>query len=335
MAGWAGEAPALDGFRELLWAVEQAEADGASETAYSGLDALASLVPYRDLRSGYAGAQSARVLRTIGQLDQALIVFASAAQTARRHRDRWLMARVKLGVGVAYHTRGNYPAARSEFRKALRHAPPHVDLMIGAHLGVLSASCSKEGFKSAIKHGQIALQYANGDVHAEVEALSLLAELHTQVERYDDARHICATALGRKPRAHKLPCLLRNLVYASLCLNDHDAAKKHFQALQSSLTATPNPWEHASCEFVIGHAYAMWGDHENAKSHYEIAYRTAEKYKLGEIRWQLEKAMLRAQARDDGRGSNDRMLPPALRSTWICADSHVIWEGGASVAVLS
>jgi tetratricopeptide (TPR) repeat protein len=207
--------------------------------------------------------------------------------------------------------------------------------MIGAHLGVLSASCSKERFKSAIKHGRIALQYASGDVHAEIEALSLLAELHTQVERYDEARRICANALGRKPRAHKLPCLLRNLVYASLRLNDSDAAKKHFQSLQSSLTATPNPWEHASCEFVIGHAYAEWGDYENAKSHYEIAYRTAEKYKLGEIRWQTEKALLRVQARDDDRGSNDRLLPPALGSTWICADSHVVREGVTSIAVLS
>jgi tetratricopeptide (TPR) repeat protein len=330
MAEWSGEAPALDGFRELLWAVEQAEADGALQLAYCELRALTSLVAYQDLRAAYAEAQSGRVLRTIGQLDQALLAFATSALAARQHRDQWLMARVRLGTGVAYHTRGNYPAARKEFTKALRHAHPYVDLMIGAHLGILSASCTKKGYRSALRHGQIALRYASGDVHAEVEALSLLAELHTQVERYEDARGFCTSALGKEPRSHKLPCLLRNIVYASLCLNDTAAAKRYFPALKSSLTATPNPWEHASCEFVIGHAYASWGDHHSAKIHYELALRTAEKYHLNEIRWHSENAILRAQASASGHGTSEKLSLLGPASSWSCVDPRLM-QGGVTV----
>ena len=336
MAAWRGEAPELAEFRELLWAAEQAEAAGASLTAYCTLEALTLLVVSSyDLRVAYGSAQSARILRTLGLVTQAIAAFEEVGRTARRRDDGWLLARAKLGSGVAHHTRGNFPAARTEFRSALRYASPHTDLLIGAHLGIVSASCTKRSYRSALKHGKMALALATGDTHAEIEALSLLAELHVQVDRYSEAQGYCVAALDRQPRAHKLPCLFRNLVFASVSIGDHHTASQQLPYLRDAVHVTPNPWEHASCEYVIAHTYASWGHHERSATHYTRAYQLADKYGFGEIRWKAENALLALRTREAEGAPEQKSMKVGQRASWSSVDSHDVLDSLASVTARS
>ncbi|MGZ8455370.1 MAG: hypothetical protein ACXWZ4_02060, partial [Gemmatirosa sp.] len=157
MAGWEGAAPELEGFRELLWAVEQGEAEGALRVTYNSLIALASTLPERDVRHGFSDAQAGRILRTMGLLEQSLRAFENANVLATSAGDHWLQVRVKLGVGVVFHTRGNYPASRDAFGAALLEAHPHLDLLIGAHLGLVSVARATEDYGLALEHGWHAL----------------------------------------------------------------------------------------------------------------------------------------------------------------------------------
>ncbi|MGZ8469318.1 MAG: hypothetical protein ACXW61_07525, partial [Gemmatirosa sp.] len=171
MAGWEGAAPELEGFRELLWAVEQGEAEGALRVTYNALFSLASSVPDADLRTGHVYAQAGRVLRTLGLLGQALRAFEDAEEQAQRANAEWLRVRVQLGKGVIHQARGNYPVAREIFGAALADAHTFVDLLVGAHLGLMSAAHATEEYGLALEHGWSALQYARGNRNAVLAAV--------------------------------------------------------------------------------------------------------------------------------------------------------------------
>jgi tetratricopeptide (TPR) repeat protein len=194
--------------------------------------------------------------------------------------------------------------------------------LIGAHLGIVSASCTRENFRSARKHAVTALDLAEGDVHAEVEALSLLAELHVQAQRYREAQGFGVRALAKNPRAHKVPCLLRNMVYASLCLDDHETARAYFDRLCHSMSVTPNPWEHASCEYMIGYAYSRWGNHDEADEHFSRACETADRYALHEIRWRAERALRENQANAHTTLRDEDVESREYGNSWMRSELH-------------
>jgi tetratricopeptide (TPR) repeat protein len=291
MAGWEGAAPELAGFRELLWAVEQGEAEGALRVTYNALLALSMSLPRPDIRQGYADAQAGRILRTVGLLEQALRAFESADEIAAEAGDRWLQVRVKLGVGVVYHTRGNYPASREAFGAALHQAHPHVDLVIGAHLGLVSVARAIDDYGLALEHGWHALQCARGNANAEVEALTILAALSIEVGEYTAALRSCQLAMSKSPRPHMRTELLRYLVQAFAGLGDRDAALMHVPALAAAVESTQNPWQEAQGRRVLGETFAQLRDMQTATTYLNQSLEIARRGGYAELLHLAEKSL--------------------------------------------
>lgn len=269
MAAWEGAAPALEGYRELLWAVEQGEAEGAVRLTYSALYSLSSVVPDADLRQGYAGAHAGRVLRTLGLLEQALRAFEEADHQAQHAGDEWLSVRVKLGLGVICQARGNHPAAREIFGAALERARPFVDLSIGAHLGLVSVARANEEYSLALEHGWLALQSARGDKRAEAEALTILAALSIDVGEFRAARASCRLAMARGTNRQIHRELLRYSVQASLGLGDEESVRADLPNLVAAVESTPDPWQEAQGRRVIGEVFAAFGQPDMALRYFD------------------------------------------------------------------
>lgn len=264
MAAWQGAAPELSGYRELLWAVEQGEAEGALRLTYSALFSLRSQVPATDLRGGYASAHAGRVLRTLGLLDQAILAFQEAAKHARRSGDSWLDVRVKLGLGVICHARGNYPAAREIFGEALRHAHPHKDLVCGAHLGLVTVARVIQDYSMALEHGWHAFQCSYGVPAAEVEALTILAGLSLDVGEFTAALSSCQLAMSKSPGSRMRTELVRYIVHASLCIGDENGVQENLPLLVSTVENTANTWQEAQGRRVLAEVFEHFGEREKA-----------------------------------------------------------------------
>lgn len=296
MAEWEGAAPALEGYRELLWAVEQGEAEGAVRLTYNALYSLSSVVPDADTRQGYAGAHAGRVLRTLGLLEQALRAFEEADLRAQHAGDEWLSVRVKLGLGVICQARGNHPAAREIFGAALERARPFVDLSIGAHLGLVSVARANEEYGVALEHGWLALQSARGDKRAEVEALTILAALSIDVGEFRAALASCrlAAAKGTNRQIHWE--LLRYSVQASLGLGDEEGVRANLPSLIAAVESTPDPWQEAQGRQVIGEVFATFGQPDLAIRYLEQSKAIALRGRYTKLLFLAEEALARHSA---------------------------------------
>ncbi|GLC24763.1 tetratricopeptide repeat protein [Roseisolibacter agri] len=291
MATWRGAAPELAGFRELLWAVEQGEAEGALRVSYNCLMSLTSNLRERDIRRGYADAHQGRVLRTAGLNNHAQHAFEHAERIASHAGDDWLRVRVRLGLGALQHTRGNYPLAREIFGDALRFAHPHTDLVCGAHLGLVTVARAAKDYSMALEHGWHALQCSRGIPAAEVEALTILAGLSLEVGEFAATLSSCQLAMSKSPGSRMRAELVRYIVHASLGIGDESAIHAHLPALVSSVERTPNPWQEAQGRRVLAEVFARLGDRDTAIRYLQQTREIASVHGYNELLYIADEAL--------------------------------------------
>ncbi|MDF1505017.1 hypothetical protein [Roseisolibacter sp. H3M3-2] len=295
LVAWQSDAPELAEFRDLLRAIEHVEAGGALLTAYTSLLNLMRTLPAGDLRAGYARAQSARVLRTLGLVSQAECAFENAIAIASIYGDRWLLARARLGIGVLLHGRGAYPLARLAFRGVLELATDYSDLAAAAHLGLVSVARAEDEYDSALSHGWAALELTAGQPHAEAEALAVLASLSLDVGDYAAARSTCLKALARTPRMPTRQPLVRSLVQAALGLNDTITLDAFFPELEHIAESSSNPWEQSHALRVAGSVHVKHGRSALAAVRFQSSLDIARQHGYTELEWLADQELERSQ----------------------------------------
>jgi tetratricopeptide (TPR) repeat protein len=298
MLTWGDEAPALPGFRELLWSVEQIESSGSLYSAHVALTYLRAIVPAADVRAGYAWAQSGRVYRTLGLVRPSQAAFEVAIDTATQHGDVWLRARSQLGLGALLHGRGAYPAANALFRQALECAREYPELQIGAHLGLVSVAKAVEEYDDALSHGWEALRLASGEVEAEVEALAVLSSLSLDVGEYVAARNTSVRALALSPRLPIRQPLVRTVVQAAVALGDTDLIDRYFPELVQIAHGSANPWEQSHALRVSAEVHHKRQRHDVAVSLLERSRGIARNHGFAELEWLAEETMVRLNDAD-------------------------------------
>ena len=293
MTGWAGEAPALDGFRELLWAVEQAEADGAlwlsAQSVVSSQRWLRSRV---DLRSAYAGAQLGRMLRSIGDLGAAEHQFQTAAAHAARQNDTWLTVRSVLGLGVVSQARGNYPEAYERYQRALELGVNHQDLILAARIGLVSASLTRGAHEEAIGHAVSILESGIGenDEYA-IEILAMLADIGLEIGLFAVAMRACSSAILRVPPRRKLPFFQRGFMVSASMLGEDKLALESACEMECTVDAISNRWERAFSRLVLGRVLTRYAADERGQYQTLLALAEARQHGFHEIVWKAEQSM--------------------------------------------
>ena len=142
---------------------------------------------------GLAIVQQGRILRTIGEIDEARGRYEAAIELGTAEAMDEVAARASIGLGVLARTRGNYPEARRRYETGLELATrAEADEVVGlAHHGLLAVAAAAGELSVALVHGWEAFRHAAGKGgDAEAEALFNLAHLCL------DAGHSTASLSG-------------------------------------------------------------------------------------------------------------------------------------------
>jgi tetratricopeptide (TPR) repeat protein len=316
MAEWSGEAPALDGFRELLWAVEQVEADGALWLSAHSLVSTQRLVQSgNELRWAYAAAQLGRMLRSVGHLSAADRQFHLAAEHAEKQKDDWLSIRTVLGLGVVSQARGNYPAAHDHYERASMLSTGHPDLLLAARIGLVSTSLTRGAHNEALQYARAVVESGMGerDEHA-VEVLAMLADFGLEVGDFPAAMRACSAAMLRRPPRRKHPFFQRGLMISASILGDEALALASATEMERTVDQIANRWERAFSRLVVGRVLARHADNERGHRQTVLALAEAREHGFHEIVWKAEQSIESLLRRVSHTGAQTQLVIDSAES---------------------
>jgi tetratricopeptide (TPR) repeat protein len=164
-------------------------------------------------------------------------------------------------------------------------------LLIGAHLGIVSAARATEEYSVALEHGWSALQYASGNSRAEVEALTILAALSIDVGKFDAALASCRLAIAKGVHGQIYGDLIRYIVQAALGSHDEEDLQKHLPHLLIAVERTSDPWQEAQGKRVVGEALTYLGDKQQAIGYLEASRAIAARRGYAELRYWADEAL--------------------------------------------
>ena len=269
LARWRLPDPTLPLVRGLLWTLEQLESEGGVRLAYTGLTALATLLPLGSRRVGHVLAQSGRPLRTLGALDAALARYEAGFRLGRTHHDRRLRARGALGVGGVHTFRGNHPAARQAFAYVLRTMPSTSDLARGAHHGLVLCSTAAGDYAGALRHGWASFRTRRADATDRAVALSLLADLCTRIGRHESAIRAAQGALELTNLVRLRISLLRIALRAAHAGGEPALAQRYAAQLTVCIGTGGDLHEDAAGWLALAEVHTAW--HDPATAHQCLA----------------------------------------------------------------
>ena len=293
MDNWTGAAPPLPQFREILWAVEQVEAEGAIRVSLVTLRQLATLAPSDDLRCAYACAQVGRATRTLGYLRDSALAFEASHALSERHGDSWLASRTKLGLGVVHQAAGNFPAARTHYAAVLAsNAEGAEELLAAAHLGLLSTYSDKRDLPRAIEHGTAALRIARLTRGNAVEVLLQIGEVFLLAGDLAAGAIVCRKMRHIGPKPYQMMHFHRLALKLAILSESEACVRQEIESLAAVLCRTPSPWEIAANHLVLGEAYEYLRFKEQSSHHLENALRIAKSYSFAELEYRASIALL-------------------------------------------
>jgi tetratricopeptide (TPR) repeat protein len=188
-----------------------AEEAGALGLAREILTDLHDIAPHAPpIERGMVLLQLGRIARTVGDLEGAADYYSAMGDVGRATGTRELEVREAAAKAVVARTRGNYPAARDLFERALIGAN-ELDLseVAGlAHHGLMIVNGEAGDFDSALDHGWQALSAARNEAAREAEMLINLAQLCVKAG-YDTAAlgGFCAALAKTTVPRLRLPAL--------------------------------------------------------------------------------------------------------------------------------
>lgn len=300
LSRWRAADPTLPLVRDLLWVFEQAEGAGFTRLALAGYAALGHLVPADDVRRGYVLAQSARAARTLGHLEAARERYEYSEWLGARHRDRWLRARSRLGLGGAYRQIGNYAAMRESLHGVLRAGVPDPRLIAAAHHGLVLGAIAASDWDVAIAHGWHLLRAARRGAIPRADALLLMASVCRRIGRYRAARSAALAALRHCVLPEDPLVAHRLLVEVALDSGDRAAAITHVDALKRLVGGAAGPYEDAKALRAIGLSEERWGRRDRALAAVTDALTLARAHRFHELVFEMEPLIERIRARRAG-----------------------------------
>ena len=243
----------------------------------------------RALERGLVLLQLGRISRTLGDLDGALDLLRAAGDLGRADGVPELLAREAAGEAVVARTRGNYPAARALFERALEggSAIGLADVVGLSHHGLMIVTAEAGEFDTALRHGWRALSAASTQHAREAEMVANLAELCVRAGYDAAALGGFAAALARTsaPRI-RLPALA-GVAEAAARLGDSERMETAARAIEAEASQV-FPYESASAWLSVARARRLLGDSSAADEAAERAAVIARAHGFFEVTHRIE-----------------------------------------------
>ena len=310
LARWRAPDPRLPVVRAVLWAVEQPEAAGYTHLALAGYTALGRLLPADDVRQGYVLAQSARALRTLGDVDAATARYQLSERLGTTHRDRWLRVRSAIGLGSTFHYVGNHPAARAVFRRVLKRGAPDARFTAAAHQGMVLSAMAAKDWDDALNHGWHLLQARRTGAILHADALNLMAGLCRRIGRYLAATRAAEGALRTSTRPDQAVTALEVLVDVATATRDAELGRRYGPVLRGQLGGGAGPYEDARALLALAEFAHTFGQPQAAQADLGEARRICRAHRYHELEFQCEAL---AEAFAASAADSARTLAPTAR----------------------
>jgi tetratricopeptide (TPR) repeat protein len=184
--------------RTVREGAEFLEREGAFYLAYSLLTGFRAAAHLSAGDLGRTLALQGRIARQLGAMETAIDHYLLAERIGSRIQEPDLYVRALLGRGVVISARGNYPAARAVFRRALRLAVRSglVEHEVAAHNALLMTAVAAKDLNSAFTHGWSAFLLSAAQPERRAEILVNLAEVALLAGHPDSALAACMEALA-------------------------------------------------------------------------------------------------------------------------------------------
>lgn len=261
-------------------------AAGALTLAHTLLGYARDAVQSASERSrGVLLAEQARMLRLLGNLDDAEALYGQLHAIGERAHNEYLLARAAIGRGVVARVRGNYPKARAFFSDALElsERAGSAELQRLAHQGLTVAAAVAEDWEDALRHGWLTLVHGAGNAEQECEALINLAHISLGAGYSRAALHAILKAIPGAADDHtRLPALGTAVVAAARC-DERSLLETLAAKLEKAVAIASTPYEAARALLSLSEAYEQFGMHTRADSVRANARAIAEQHDYHEL----------------------------------------------------
>ena len=247
--------------------------------------------------------QLGRISRTLGDLDGANDYFTAAGDLGRATGTRELETREAAALAVVARTRGNYPAARELFERALTGATDLelADVKALSHQGLMIVTAEAGDFDAAIRHGWQAFSAARAEGAREAEVLGNLAHLCAKAG-YDAAALGAFTAALARTKAPRLRLpILAGIATSAGRLRNAERVADVERAITSE-GSEAFPFETSGAWLAIARARRAIGDTVAGDAAAERAAVIAHAHRFYEITHRLEQDLPHPQMPLDDAG---------------------------------
>lgn len=299
----------------LRFAAEQMERGGCFELAYATVSAVCSMT-HASARASrlLATMQLGRIARQLGDLDAATDCYEKVSTVALHERDGPLAAFGFIGLGNVARNRGNRPAERQLFERALSLAHPGGSMELAASLGLMNVAMSEDRHVDALLHGWRAFDLAGGSADDQAGILTNIALTSLRADFAEAAlkglRH--ALSLTSTPRlrvsAHG------GAIRAAARLRRRDEVERSDRDGERDAERAGIPFETARFCMFAGEAWLMLDEIERARVRLEGSLALASRFGFHEVAMSAENVLDALRRRERAR---DRARP------WQPADSGV------------
>ncbi|MEW5918282.1 MAG: tetratricopeptide repeat protein [Gemmatimonadota bacterium] len=268
---------------------------GALTLAHTIVGNARQAVPGASTRTlGLLLAEQARVLRLLGNLDDADALYGQLHAIGERSLDDVLLARAAIGRGGVARHRGNYPKSRAFYSDALALAERAgtADLQRLAHQGLTVAAATTEDWDEALRHGWLTLVLSAGNLANEAEALNNLAHISLGAGQPRAAMHAVLKALPNLVEDRtQLPALGTALLAAGYC-DDRSMVEHLATRLEAAVAKTKLPYEASYSLLSLAEAMDQVGMAIRAETVRERALEIALTHSFHELVHRAESAKL-------------------------------------------
>lgn len=271
---------------------EDMERAGCLEMAYSTLSAVCQMSSDADLTTRLtAVVHLGRIARQLGDFESASDCYSTVTDEGLRERDGPLAALGFVGLGVVAQNRGNRPAERAMFERALSLSHPGGGAEASASQGLMNVAIAESRHIDALLHGWRAFDLAENRPETRAMILSNLAltSLHADFTAAALGGFMHVLTLTDTARI-RLPAIAGAMRAAARLREDQQVAQLNTAGDREAIRASL-PFESARFLLHAGEAWATVGDLEFSRRRYHDAQAMAVQHGFFEIRVKAEDAL--------------------------------------------
>jgi tetratricopeptide (TPR) repeat protein len=271
---------------------EQMERSGCFEMAFATLSAVCQMSVHADLTTRMtATVHLGRVARQLGDFETATDCYSTVTEESLRERDGPLAALGFIGLGVIANNRGNRPAERAMFERALSLAHPGGIVEASASQGLMNVAIAEHRHIDALLHGWRAFDLATDISETRAMILSNLAltSFHADFTAAALGGFMHVLTLTNTARI-RLPAIAGAMRAAARLREDREVVTLNAQGDRETIRAAL-PFESARFLLHAGEAWATVGDRDFARRRYQDALAMAVQHGFFEIRVKAEDAL--------------------------------------------